>query len=221
MGALILPMRKWGINPAEVSYDDYDDWQRAAIKIGDFKVRCPFKTLIVDSLTSMGDNVNRQTRTSKIGGTTKDGQAAGKNIGGIRVNTMDDYNAEAAAFQDMIADLKHIAKYHGVKVVLIAHVVGQRKSEPDNNLTHHSRIIITGGEKISGKIPAYCTETYHFNVETGASVNSDLKYCLYTTHTGNDFARTALPLERRIEFGDKPLYKTWIEPAIARLTKGE
>jgi hypothetical protein len=117
----------------------------------------------------------------------------------------------------MIAHLKYINRYHNVNIILIAHVVGARKDDTGNNLTHHSRVIITGGDKISGKIAAYCTETYHFNIETGASVNSEPKYGLFTVHTGNDFARTCLPLERRIEFNDKPLYKTWIEPAINKL----
>ncbi len=213
MEALTLPMKRWGINPRDISFDDYSDWDKAEVKLKSFQLNCPFKTIIVDSITSIGDNITRQVRKQKTSGSDK-----GKMIGSISVNGLEEFNAESGALGELIAILKDINKFHKVNIVLIAHVIGARKDNDANKFTHHSRIIVTGAEKISAKIPAYCTEVYHFNVESAFDVDSgEGKYGLFTAHTGNDFARTSLPLDRRIIFNSDPLYGKWIAPAIKRL----
>ena len=212
MEALILPMRNWGIKAADVHYDDYTDWAKAEAKMKQLQLTCNYKTIVVDSITSMGDGINQQTK-----GTKRD-EGQGKKIAGIAVNSIEDFNAEASAFMDALKMLKDISKYHKVNVILIAHVVGQRKDDPNNKSTHHSRIIITGGDKISGKISSYMTEVYHFNVESSFSADTgEGKFTLYTHHTGNDYARTSLPLERKITFNDEPLYPNYIKKAIDKL----
>ena len=214
MEALVLPAKRWGLwGTGHVQYDDYSDWDKPKAKLKQFQVNCPFKTIVVDSVTSIGDNINRQTKS------TKSDAGGGKVIGGISTNSIEDYNAEASAFQDFMAILKDIHKFHKVNIVLIAHVVGQRSKDNDTNkLTHHSRVIITGGDKISGKIASYMTEVYHFNVEADFNVDAgDGKFGLFTAHTGNDYARTSLPLERKILFNNEPIYANYIKPAIERL----
>lgn len=214
MEALNLPMKRWGVNPKDIHYDDYSDWSKPKAKLETFQVNCPFKTIIVDSVTSIADNMNRETRKFKQ--STGEG---GKKIGNIQVNGLEEYNAEAVAFQELIAILKDIHKFHKVNIILIAHVVGQRNKDNDaNKLTHHSRVIITGGDKISGKIASYMTEVYHFNVKQDFNVDSgEGKYALFTQHTGNDYARTSLPLTREIQFDNDPLYERWVKPAIDKL----
>ena len=77
---------------------------------------------------------------------------------------------------------------------------------------------MTGGDKISAKISSYMTEVYHFNVKTGFNADEgDDKYALITRHTGNDFARTSLPIPREIVFNDDPLYDKYILPGINKL----
>lgn len=212
MEALQLPAKRWGVSMKDVNYEDYTDWDKPRTKLEQLQTRCPYKTIIVDSVTSLGDSMTSQVRKFKKGG---DG---GKKIGGISVSGFEEYNAEASAFQELIALLKDIHGYHGVHVILIAHVVGQRKGDDNNNLTHHARVIITGGDKIAGKLASYMTEVYHFNVESAMNVDSgEGKYGIFTTHTGNDYARTSLPLDRRILFNNQPLYERWIKPAIEKL----
>jgi len=218
MEALTLPAKRFGINMKDIQFDDYSDWDKPKYKLEQLQVNCPFKTIIIDSITSIGDNINRQTIRQKRGTQTASGGEKGKLIGNIPVNSIEDYMAEASAFQEMIALLKDINKFHKVNVILIAHVVGQRKNDDSNKLTHHSRVIVTGGDKISSKISAYCTEVYHFNVDPGFDVDKgDGDYGIITVHTGNDFARTSLPLERKILFNNDSLYDKWIKPAIDKL----
>lgn len=214
MEALKLPAKRWGLwGTNHLQFDDYNDWSKPKAKLEQLQINCPFKTIIIDSITSIGDNMNRETIKQK-----QASGSGGKLIGNILVPGIEEYNAEASAFQQLMAILKDIHKYHKVNIILIAHVVGQRSKDNDTNkLTHHSRVIITGGDKISGKIASYMTEVYHFNVKAGFSETDEGKYSLFTSHTGNDYARTSLPLERSIEFNNEPLYDKWVKPAIINL----
>lgn len=209
MEALTLPAKRWGIDPKLIQFDDYTDWDKPRAKLEQLQVNCPFKTIIVDSITSMGDATTRQVIKSKKG--------SGKVIGGIPISGFEEFNAESAAFQEMIALLKDIHKFHKVHIIMIAHVIGQRKDNESNKLTHHSRIIVTGAEKISAKIASYMTEVYHFNIENDFDADKEGHYGLLTVHTGNDYARTSLPLARKITFDNNPLYEKYIQPSIESL----
>jgi hypothetical protein len=165
----------------------------------------------------MADMTLRQTVKAKYGMTRASGQSAGKLIAGIAVNEIEDYNAESAALQELIALTKDICTFHNVNIILIAHVVQAEYRNTANNTTHISRTIVTAGKKVAPKIPAYCGEVYHFNIKGGMEVGAGGSYTLLTEHTGDDFARSALGLPREIAFGEKPLYETWIKPAIENL----
>jgi hypothetical protein len=215
MEALALPAIRWGIDWSQVHYDDYTDWDKPKAKLKTLQSgapgQIPYKTIIVDSITSMGDAMTSQVKKNKASGDT------GKTVGGIPVSGFEEFNAESGGFQEMIALLKDINKFHKVHIILIAHVVGVRKSDENNPLTHHSRIIVTGAEKISAKLASYMTEVYHFNITPAFQADKEGAYGLVTVHTGNDYARTSLPLERKIDFNSEPLYTNWIKPAIDKL----
>lgn len=212
MEAMSLPAKRWGVSLKDVEYDDYTDWDKPRAKLEQLQVNCKYKTLIFDSITSGGDAMTRQVRRLKA----QDG--SGKRIGNIPVSGLEEFNAESAAFQELIALLKDIHKFHGINIIMIAHVLGARKDNDANKLTHHSRIIVTGAEKISAKIAAYMTEVYHFNIKPAFEADKEGQYELMTVHTGNDYARTSLPLPQEIIFNDQPLYDRFIQPAIAKLT---
>lgn len=217
MNGIMLPMKKWGLDPKSISYDDYDDWSKPRTKLEQLQVNCPYKTLVFDSLTSMADMTLRQTMKVKYGTTRKSGQAAGKLIAGIAVNEIEDYNAESAALNELIALTKDINAFHGVNIILVAHVLQAEYKNPTTNVTNISRTIVTAGKRVAAKIPAYCGEVYHFNIDGGMEVGAGGTYTLLTESTGDDFARTALGLSRKIEFRDSPLYDTFIKPAIGKM----
>ena len=218
MEALNLPAKRWGVKMRDVHYDDYTDWQKPQAKLEKLQVNCDFRTIVVDSITSMGDAMTSQVRKMKQKG--GGGESKGKTIGGISVSGLEEFNAESGAFKDMIAMLKDIHKFHKVHIILIAHVIGQRKDNEGDASTHHSRIIVTGAAQISAKIASYVTEAYHFNITKGFNEDTgDSKFGLYTRHMGNDYARTSLPLPTRIDFNDDPLYEKYILPAITQQMK--
>lgn len=211
MEALGRPMRAWGVKPTDVSYDSYSNWSDALKQLEKFQVDCKFKTIVIDSITSCADAINRQTL--KIKGGKGEG---GKMVAGIPVNSIEDFNAEDSALKELIARLKDIHKFYGVNVILIAHVIQKDIKTPDGK-THVSRTLVTAGKGIAQKIPAYCGEVYHFNIKTGFDASAGGQYALLTEHTGDDFARSSLELPGEIVFGTEPLYDKWLKPAIDKM----
>ena len=215
MDALGIPFKAWDLNPSDIQYDKYSNWDRCLTQLEAFKLKCPYKTIVIDSITALADAINRQTL--KIKGSAKaDG---GKRIAGIPVNSIEDFNAEESALSELIALLKDIKAYHHTNIILIGHVV-QKSVKSSDGVTHIARTIVTAGKGIAQKIPAYCSETYHFNVKTGFTGNKG-EYGLYTIHTGDDMARSSLPLEPHIVFNEDPLYDKWIKPAIDKMQGGK
>jgi len=216
MKALLIPMSDWRIDPKLIDYNDYIDWNHGRIRLEQLRTECKYKTIVVDSVTSCGDTILRQVRKGKTGQQRSSGSVAGKEISGIPVSELEDFNAEASALSELLALTKDIHKYHKINIILIAHVIQVDYKSLTGGTTHISRTIVTAAKKIAAKIPAYCDEVYHFNI-SGGGFGQEGKYGLLTTHTGDDFARTTLPLEREIIFENKPLYETYLKPAIKKM----
>jgi hypothetical protein len=225
MSGLLVPARNWKLPADHLDYVDYSDWDSAKKDLETLQSSCPYETIIFDSLTSMADMTLHQTLASKYGQVRGSGKAAGKLVGGIAVNEIEDYNAESAALQELIYLAKDIQAYHAkvgnkkIKIILIAHVVQAEYRNTTTNVTHVSRQIITAGKKVAPKIPAYCTEVWHFNIKTGAAFQGtgSTDYTFLTNHTGDDFARTSLDLPNVITFNDENVWKKYVEPAILKL----
>lgn len=216
MEGIALPMNRWGMNPSEITYDDYNDWATPLAKLKQLQLNPkPYKTIVLDSITTASDAINRQTLKTKRG----DGQ--GKIIAGIPVNSIEDFNAEDSALKEMIEITKDIQKFHKIHIILIAHVIQKEQKSPDGT-TRFARHLVTAGKGIAQKIPAQCSEVYHFNLmSVSAREDGPKDYGLFTGHTGDDFARCSLPLPQVINFNDEELYKKWIQPAIDRAKAGD
>lgn len=223
MKALIRPMKDWGIDPAKISYDDYSTWNLTLdssrksphAKLTELELNCPYATIVWDSITLTGDAINLETVKTKSGTTTKSGEEKGSRVGTINVNTWEDYKAENQAFAEIMQSLGNIQFFNPkVNIVVIAHVIGERQ---ESVITAHARTIITGGKQISGKISAKMEEVYHFDIEQSLNADKPGKFRAITFHTGEDFARTILPLPPVMDIDNKPLYGTYIKPAIEQL----
>lgn len=207
MDALKLPMNQWNIDPRKINYDDYSAWDNARVHMEKLQYNCPYATVVIDSITTGADAINRQTLK------VKNTDSHGKRIAGIPVNGIEDFNAEDSALKELVALTKEISMNNKVNVILIAHVI-QKEVKSADGKTHMSRSIVTAGKGIAQKIPAYCSEVWHFNIKTGFDADQGGQYALRTTHTGDDFARSSLPLPEEIVFGNDNLYDKWIKPAI-------
>lgn len=220
MEALIVPAKKWGIDISQIKYDNYTKYGPMKKKLEEFQVSVgEIKTIVFDSISSAGDAINLDTMRQKSGTTSTSGAEKGKRIGGIQVAGLEEFNAEASFFTEILGLLKDIRMYHRVNVIIIAHVMEAQmdaKTAAMGNFVAKSRQLATGGRKISAKIPAHCTEVYHFNLKPEADISRGGKYEILTAHTFLDFARTAFDLPTTMEFNDQQLY-TLIKPYIDKL----
>lgn len=183
---------------ADVEFDKFDmdggfyplDKQMDALA-----ARCPYKTVVMASLTSYIHIVLYHLIKSKAGMKRASGAQAGKKIGGIPVNELEDYNAEdAAIIFELIAFLKALQK-QGVNVILEAHISpyeintiedGQRISTTINQ-------ILTKGKKAPAQIPGYFDEVYLFYKDyTGIVVGQqETKYSFTAAGTVTDDCKTS------------------------------
>ena len=209
MHAMLYPMMKWGINPKDVHYEDYSDWNTARARLEQFQTNCPYHTLVFDSITSCADCALRQVAKVKGKG--------GKFVAEIQVNSIEDYLAESAALMELIALTKDVSNYHKTNIILIAHLIQAEYKSAPNTEANIVRTIVTAGKRVAPKFPAYAEEVYHFFLDSGINPDMPGNYSILTESTTEDFARTSIGLPRKIGFGDKQLYKEWIKPAIDKL----
>jgi len=208
MKSMLLPLRHFGIDPKLINFDNYSDWDGPKRKLENFLMTCPYRTVIIDSVTSLADGSLNQLKGK---------QGGGKKVGTIQVNSIEDYNAESSALMELISLTKDLQVSHQVNIILIAHLIQAEYKQNPNSPANVVRTIVTAGKRVAPKIPAYCEEVYHFFVEKEMDVTSEGGYSILTSSNSEDFARTGLPLERKIQFNNEPLYNKWIKPAIDKL----
>lgn len=215
MQALARAMKHHGVKGEDISFDNYENWDSPRKKLESFQLNCPFKTIVVDSITSGSDYILRQVRKSKSGSTRASGAAAGKSIAGIETNELEDFNAEAAALSELVALTKYLFEYKRINIILIGHVIRTEQKSLDGKI-NITRQLVTAAKKVASKIPAYCTEIYHFDIEPSLTGGQG-KINMRTTSSSEDYARTSLPLPGLIELGYDNLYEKYVLPAIKEL----
>jgi hypothetical protein len=192
--SLLLPKKLGFYDPnLKIEVEQPTGWYHVEKKLQEFESYCPYATVVVDSLSSLGDCINRQTLN-------KEG-AAGKKIGGIKVNTIEDFNAETSALMYMV----DIGKKIKANFIVIAHVIHRDVKDPSGN-SKIIRQLVTGGKVVGAKIPAYFPEVYHFEFDNNFDTSLPPDYVMYTQNHGDDFARTALPLPFKTNITKERLY---------------
>lgn len=158
---------------------------------------CPYKTLVLDSLTFLVKFLLLRVSEMK-------GANVGKSVGGVKVSDLEDYGAEDAFLMQIIDKLRKLRGY--MHVIVTAHVIQTEEKNIKTGVSTYSRSLLTGGKKIAKIIPGAFDECYHFDLDT--SVEPPSHIC-YTQHTGNDWAKTALKIPSKFEFGPTNFYEIW------------
>lgn len=170
----------------------------------------PYRTIILDSLTSYAKMCINYSIMS-----TKDTENK-REIGVIDMPGKSDFGGEDRAISTTIDICKEL-KCH---VILIAHVLEWEATDPADPFSEKTitlQTLLTGGKKVAAYIPTQFQEIYHFterrSIQGGSGTGN---FEIITRNTGKDFAKTALGLPEKIEFGyDKRLYPRLIELAAA------
>ena len=188
---------------ANIEYDRFTDFFEIHRKLEELKVSCPYKTIILSSLTSLGRKAMNTMLNTRDAAT-----AQKKNRGGIILHVVEDFGGEANAIMMTLDALMVISLKFNVNVIMTSHII-----DPGPGAYRPTRTLLTGGKKIAAEIPVSFNEAYHFYVKTsgGMEMSSDddlsRRYEVHTRSIGTDWASTALALPDRIDFTDKLLYE--------------
>lgn len=149
---------------------------------------CPYQTVVVSSLTSFIYLVLNHLIKDAFGKKTAKGFDAGKRIGGIPVNELQDFNAEdSAIINDLIAGFQQL-KAQGVTVILEAHITpfeitsleeGKRVSQTINQ-------ILTKGKKAPASVPGFFNEIYLFEKQYQGFGQAPKYFCNTVGDSSND-----------------------------------
>jgi hypothetical protein len=195
----------------DIDYDVYHptDFSKFDKKLDSLIASCSYETIIFDTLTSLSDLVLKYVLEAKGQERQKNSKAAaGKFIGEIEVNTIEDYGAESSALTSMIVAMRGIKCRHKI---LIAHVV-RTEAKDLNGRSTVTRSLMTAGKKIAAKLPGYFDEIYHFSARPSFG-GSTPQFLVHTAGTGDDFARSTVGLDYEIDFTNRSFYEL-VQPKI-------
>ncbi len=161
---------------------------------------CPYQTIVLDGITTTGKLLLKTMVDTR--------EAGSKKIirGGIELNQIEDYGGEGKGLDTIINNLQVISLRHAVNVIVTAHVLETSSSNIKTGQTTVSRSLLTGGKKVAASLPVYFDEAYHFDVKSSMNPDERPRHTIVTHNVGEDWAKTALPIDLRIDFTDSSLY---------------
>lgn len=193
---------------SDIEFDMFDTFWDVYLKLEELQEHCPHGTVMVDTLTSLGQLAiahSMQFRPVERAGDAKN--KLGRAKGELMLTELEDFGAEAQGLYQVINKLKIISNRWNCWTILIAHVLTIESKNTMKGTTTYEKTILTGGKKVAAGIPGDFDEVYHFEVRAGFSANDDVKYICRTHHNGDDFAKTSLPLPKEIDFTGKNFYE--------------
>jgi len=178
------------------------------------QMQCPYDVVIIDGLTATSRLLMNYMMDIRGSG-TKERTNPFKKKGVLDLPEIEDFGGEARGLNIVVDTLRSLPIKHGI---LTAHLIVTESVDLVSKKKTISRSLLTGGKKVAAELPAYFDEVYHFRVEANANQALPPDFNIYTVHSGDDFAKTALPLPRVINLTDKLLYPI-VEVAITALSK--
>lgn len=192
-------------------------------RMDDLVARCPYKTVVMSSLTSFIYVVLNHLIESKAGQKTKAGHPAGMRIGGIPVNELQDYNAEdSAIINDLISFFQQL-KVQGINTILEAHLTPYELSwfEDGQKVTQTIRQILTKGKKAPASVPNFFNEIWLFEkVSEGIMASQQTKkYMVNTQGTPLDECKTSWEIPNFAWTDNKDPYKKYVLDVLSNEIK--
>ena len=196
----VKSIRKVHPTRTDIEYDTYPmdgGFDRLADKLNRLQDNCPFKTVLISSLTNLAEMLIFYSLDQRGTGERKLNTYIRKGI--IEMTEIEDFGAEARGMATIIAALQNVNKDRKAHVILEAHVLTVEQRNLKTQTTTISRTLVTAGRKVAAKIPTVFDEVWHFNPKPAIQEGKGMGMQVITVNTGEDFARTALPIPQVID----------------------
>ena len=179
----------------DIEYDPYgpEEFEKFWNKIQQIRAgNSPFKTYVLDSLTSLARMAIGYSVSLRGGGGLKKGV--------IAMTQVDDFNGESRVLS-VVMDAFRGANFKS-NFILTAHLVETSTKKLNEDDVIQQRVL-TGGKTIAAEIPGYFNEIYYFTKTMGFSNDAEYKMHTMIKKAGID-TKTALPLPAEIVCTMKP-----------------
>lgn len=230
----IAPVKLMYGDLKSLQFNQFTHWKQIAEKMDNLISYNPYKTVEVASLTSISRmlmNLSRKDRAKYESANLKmdkrfDRMTA---LHSITPSEIEDYGIEANGINDIIDALRVLFKEgKGCNVILSAHVLEVTHEDLKGGTKIKRYLVNAGAKRIVAEVPAYFNEAWHFDTETKSSEKGlETEYYIMTRSVSDDWAKTALPLDAKINFTNKRLYdivmkqvqdrKANLKPVLAEL----
>jgi hypothetical protein len=126
------------------------------------------------------------------------GSTKGKKVGGIDVNTVEDFNGETAGIVKILESL----------LILPCHLLLECHTTKATDIKSGIDVIrlLTGGKGIAAEIPAYFNEVWYFLNEPPITSDSVGTWKFFTRAYGAHECKTAMNLPYSIDFTNLSVY---------------
>lgn len=174
-------------------YDTFDDIFEAHKKLEEFKISCPYQTLIWDGWSSFA----RLALKSMLGVRKPGAKRIMK--GNIERYQIEDYGGEERAIDTALGDLKVINVKHNVNVISVCHIIHTVTHDIVRNVDIDYQSLYIPGGKIAFAVPIPFDELWKFSVEISMETGEP-EYIVTTRNASTDICKTALRLPSRISW---------------------
>jgi hypothetical protein len=181
----------------KIDFDIYQacDFEKFAKKLESFQINCPYDMIGIAGLTALADMLLQYGIALR-----GRGKAGSKSVGVIDLNTIEDYNVETRGLMQVISVLRALK---GKTRILETHLLSAEYQALDGT-TRVQRSTLTGGKKISPKIPGYFNEVWQFSVKPGLLSTEKPKFLVKTINDGDNLGKTILPLPMEMDWTRGP-----------------
>jgi hypothetical protein len=197
--------------PQDFAYDTFDDLIEVQKTLENFKLSCPYETIIVDGITeaanlAMNCMIKYREPDWRNSGKTKSTTTSKTVRAGVPMSEIEDFNGESRFLTSMVDDLRVINIKHHTNIIVLAHVVTDTFTDTAGRVVRTTKRIITQGNKVGAALPGKFSHVFHFERES-AIISSDKPHFLcYTQDVNGNGAGTSLDIPGVIDCTDKHFY---------------
>lgn len=217
----ITPVKRFYGDKWRGKFNQFTSYRQIAEKLDGLISYNPYATISFESLTSLSRmlmNFMRYTRAKSTDDSKGTKRVQALAAGGIITTEIEDYSGEANGINQVIDALRVLFKQgKGANIILSAHVLEVSSTDLKGITTTKRYLVNAGGKRIVAEVPSYFDEAWHFDSQSVATERGlEAHYYIWTKSVGDDWAKTALPLDSKIDFTNKRLYDLVMEQVNAR-----